>query len=188
MAALLPTAGALSGIDDVCVRGFGIADTASSSLWEGRMRPGQGKSDAADHFHYACSSPALRYAVDLDDPVVLSLVPEARDPSVLSDFGDSREPKATLARTLLAVSSRFTEDRLAQAATCGVRQYVMFGAGLDTFRWRQPDFAKHMQIFAVDHPASLAISGLGLASRKYGMPSEERRKSMRAYPSSSSIR
>src|SRR5262249_22374868 len=41
MAALLPTAGALSGIDDVCVRGFGIADTASSSLWEGRMRPGQ---------------------------------------------------------------------------------------------------------------------------------------------------
>ena len=188
MAALLPTAGALSGIDDVCVRGFGIADTASSSLWEGRMRPGQASqtlliTSIMRARHQLFDSPLI-----LDDPVVLRLVPEARDPSVLSDFGDSREPKATLARTLLAVRSRFTEDRLAQAATCGVRQYVMFGAGLDTFRWRQPDFAKHMQIFAVDHPASLAISGLGLASRKYGMPSEERRKSMRAYPSSSSIR
>ena len=59
----------------------------------------------------------------LDDPVVLKLVPEARDPSVLSDFGDM----AALARTLLAVRSRFTEDRLAQAAARGVGQYVMFG-------------------------------------------------------------
>jgi O-methyltransferase involved in polyketide biosynthesis len=32
----------------------------------------------------------------------------------------------------------------------------MVGAGLDTFPWRQPDFAKTMQIFAADRPASLA--------------------------------
>jgi methyltransferase (TIGR00027 family) len=106
----------------------------------------------------------------LDDPVVLKLVPEARDPSVLSDFGDSRQPKATLPRTLLAVRSRFTEDRLAQAAARGVRQYVIFGAGLDTFPWRQPDFAKDMQIFAVDHPASLIQTNRLFRERQLARP------------------
>src|ERR1700758_2168443 len=71
----------------------------------------------------------------LDDPAVLKLVPEAGDPDVLSEFGNSKEPKAILARTFLAMRSRFTEDRLAEAAERGVRQYVMFGAGLDTFPW-----------------------------------------------------
>lgn len=93
--------------------------------------------------------------VVLDDPVVLKLVPEAQDPGVLTEFGELRAPMASLMRSMFAVRSRFTEDRLARAAARGVPQYVMFGAGLDTFPWRQPDFAKDMQIFAVDHPASL---------------------------------
>jgi O-methyltransferase involved in polyketide biosynthesis len=87
--------------------------------------------------------------VILNDPVVLDLVPEARDPSVLSHHGDSNGPVAILLRSLFAMRSRFTEDRLAQAAGREIRQYVMFGAGLDTFAWRQPDFARGMQIFAV---------------------------------------
>ena len=93
--------------------------------------------------------------VVLDDPVVLKLVPEAQDPGVLTEFGESRASMASLMRSMFAVRSRFTEDRLARAAARGVRRYVMFGAGLFTFPWRQPDFAKDMQIFAVDHPASL---------------------------------
>ena len=59
---------------------------------------------------------------------------------------------------------RFAEDRLAEAATRGVRQYVILGAGLDTFPWRQPDFATTMQIFAADHPASLTWIHCGFAS------------------------
>jgi methyltransferase (TIGR00027 family) len=88
--------------------------------------------------------------VILKDSVVLNLVPEARDPSVLSEFGDAGQPVPILLRSLFAMRSRFTEE----AAARGIRQYVMFGAGLDTFAWRQPDFARDMQIFAVDHPAS----------------------------------
>ena len=91
--------------------------------------------------------------VVLDDPVVLKLVPEAQDPGVLTEFGESRASMASLMRS---------EDRLARAAARGVRQYVMFGAGLDTFPWRQPDFAKDMQIFAVDHPASLISDQSGI--------------------------
>ena len=87
--------------------------------------------------------------------VVLKLVPEARDPGVLSEFGNSSQPIATLMRSMFAVRSRFTEDRLAQAAARGSPSICLFGAGLDTFPWRQPNFAKDMNIFAVDHPASL---------------------------------
>ncbi len=89
------------------------------------------------------------------DPVVLHLVPEAADPNALPDMGPHQDMVATLHRALMAMRSRFTEDCLAQAADRGASQYVIVGAGLDTFPWRQPDFARSMKIFAVDHPASL---------------------------------
>ena len=108
--------------------------------------------------------------VILDDPVVLKLVPEARDAGVLTEFGDSSQPIATLMRSMFAVRSKFTEDRLAQAASRGIRQYVMFGAGLDTFPWRQPDFAKDVTIFAVDHPASLIQTNRVFRERQFARP------------------
>jgi methyltransferase (TIGR00027 family) len=109
--------------------------------------------------------------VILDDPVVLKLVPEARDSGVLTDFGNSDRPMATLMRSMFAMRSRFAEDRLAQAAARGIGQYVMFGVGLDTFPWRQPDFAKRMQIFAVDHPASLIATNRLFRERGFVRPS-----------------
>lgn len=54
------------------------------------------------------------------------------------------------------VRSRFVEDRLADAAVRKVKRYVMLGAGLETFPWRQPAFACDMQLFFLDHPATLA--------------------------------
>jgi len=134
------------------------------------MRPGQASqtlliTSIMRARHQLFDSPLI-----LDDPAVLKLVPQAGDPDVLSEFGNSKEPKAILARTFLAVRSRFTEDRLAEAAERGVRQYVMFGAGLDTFPWRQPDFAKSMQIFAVDHPASLIQTHRLFRERQFARP------------------
>jgi O-methyltransferase involved in polyketide biosynthesis len=38
-------------------------------------------------------------------------------------------------RSMVAMRSKFAEDELAQAAARGIRQYVIFGAGLDTFPW-----------------------------------------------------
>jgi methyltransferase (TIGR00027 family) len=106
----------------------------------------------------------------LNDPVVLKLVPESLDPGALTEFGDSRAPMASLMRSMFAVRSRFAEDRLAQAVGRGVRQYVMFGAGLDTFPWRQPDFAKDIHIFAVDHPASLIQTNRVFRERQFPRP------------------
>ena len=64
-----------------------------------------------------------------EDPVILDLVPEVTDPAAISEFRSLGEPVLTLLRSLFAMRSRFAEDRLAEAARRGVRQYVMVGAG-----------------------------------------------------------
>jgi methyltransferase (TIGR00027 family) len=55
-------------------------------------------------------------------------------------------------RAFMAVRSRYSEDELANAFARGVRQYVVLGAGLDTFAWRNP--WPDLQVFEVDFPAT----------------------------------
>ncbi len=49
--------------------------------------------------------------------------------------------------------SRYAEDRLAAGTFA---QYVILGAGLDSFAWRRPDLLRSVRVFEVDHPASQA--------------------------------
>jgi methyltransferase (TIGR00027 family) len=53
--------------------------------------------------------------------------------------------------------SRYTEDRLAEMIDQGVRQYVILGAGLDTFAFRRPDLLDRLHVFEVDQTAALAM-------------------------------
>jgi methyltransferase (TIGR00027 family) len=55
----------------------------------------------------------------------------------------------------MAVRSRYAEDSLAQAVERGVAQYVLLGAGLDTFAYRSP-YGERVRVFEVDHPATQA--------------------------------
>jgi methyltransferase (TIGR00027 family) len=57
-------------------------------------------------------------------------------------------------RAFLAVRSRFTEDCLAEAMARGISQYVLLGAGLDTFAYRGAHDPACLRIFEVDHPAT----------------------------------
>ena len=50
--------------------------------------------------------------------------------------------------------ARYTEDCLKEAVKQGVQQYVILGAGLDTFAYRHPDILGNLQVFEVDHPAT----------------------------------
>jgi methyltransferase (TIGR00027 family) len=50
--------------------------------------------------------------------------------------------------------TRYTEDALQAAVTRGVRQYVLIGAGFDSFSLRLPTFAANLQIFEIDFPAT----------------------------------
>ncbi len=51
----------------------------------------------------------------------------------------------------IVVRSRYSEDRLVEGH---FEQYVLLGAGLDSFVWRRPDLARLLDVFEVDHPAS----------------------------------
>ena len=53
----------------------------------------------------------------------------------------------------ICTRSRYAEDRLAAGAFA---QYVILGAGLDSFAWRRPDLLRSLRVFEVDHPASQA--------------------------------
>lgn len=57
------------------------------------------------------------------------------------------------ARAQVTCRSRFAEDRLAEAITRGIEQYVILGAGLDTFAYRS-ELAARVRVFEVDHPST----------------------------------
>lgn len=61
---------------------------------------------------------------------------------------------AKVGRAFIVARSRFAEEELALAVGRGVRQYVVLGAGLDTFAYRNPYPA--LRVFEVDHPATQA--------------------------------
>ena len=63
--------------------------------------------------------------------------------------------------------ARFTEDALAHAVARGVRQYVLVGAGMDSFALRRPPWAQELAVFELDHPATQRLKlqrlrGLGI--------------------------
>jgi methyltransferase (TIGR00027 family) len=105
------------------------------------------------------------------DPIAVGLVPEASEHSIRAAASDHAAPVPTLLRSLSAMRSRFAEDRLADAVASGARQYVIVGAGLDTFPWRQPTFAHDIQIFYADHPTTLAWTRERIRERGLSMPS-----------------
>jgi len=65
------------------------------------------------------------------------------------------------ARAQVTCRSRFAEDQLARAVRDGTGQYVILGAGLDTFAYRSP-LADRVRVFEVDHPATQEWKGCAL--------------------------
>jgi methyltransferase (TIGR00027 family) len=62
------------------------------------------------------------------------------------------------------IRTRYAEDALERAVAAGARQYVVIGAGLDSFIVRQPAFARELAIFEIDHPATQAMKRERLAA------------------------
>jgi methyltransferase (TIGR00027 family) len=66
-------------------------------------------------------------------------------------------------RAMFALRNRYAEDQLTAAVASGTAQYVILGAGLDSFAYRCPDALRGLQIFEVDHPSSQAWKRARLA-------------------------
>jgi methyltransferase (TIGR00027 family) len=84
----------------------------------------------------------------LDDPIALRLIGSG----YTRDLDRAMEKVARDFRAFMAARSRFVEDNLAQAVARGVTQYVILGAGLDTFAYRNP--FPSLRVFEVDFPAT----------------------------------
>ncbi len=66
--------------------------------------------------------------------------------------------------------AHYTEETLRAAVKQGVKQYVILGAGIDTFAFREPDLVKQLQVFEVDHPLTQTFKRERLAQRGWSLP------------------
>jgi methyltransferase (TIGR00027 family) len=84
----------------------------------------------------------------LEDPIAVRLIGSG----YARDMERAMHKVARDFRLFMAARSRYAEDRLAGAVQNGVAQYVVLGAGLDTFAYRNPFPA--LRVFEVDFPAT----------------------------------
>src|ERR1700678_2018414 len=84
----------------------------------------------------------------------------------------AEQPFSRALRAFLAVRSRYAEDQLAQAVERGIRQYVVLGAGLDTFAYRNPFQSAGLHVFEVDHPATQEWKRAQLRDAGIAIPEE----------------
>src|ERR1700679_1674154 len=73
-------------------------------------------------------------------------------------------------RAAIVARARFIEDLVAEQQGKGVGQYVILGAGLDTFAQRRPEIASGLRIFEVDQPAPQAWKRQRLIELGLGIP------------------
>jgi methyltransferase (TIGR00027 family) len=73
-------------------------------------------------------------------------------------------------RASIVARARFIEDLVVEQAGKGVDQYVLLGAGLDTFAQRRPETASKLKIFEVDRPGPQEWKRKRLIELGYGLP------------------
>ncbi|HZE20605.1 MAG TPA: SAM-dependent methyltransferase, partial [Desulfobaccales bacterium] len=90
------------------------------------------------------------------------------------------------APSIILGRARYAEDLLEKAVQQeGVHQYVILGAGMDTFAWRRPDLMEQLKVLEVDHPATqahkrqrLREAGLKHPSRLHFVPADFSREDL----------
>jgi methyltransferase (TIGR00027 family) len=81
------------------------------------------------------------------------------------------DPYATrLFRASVLARARFIEDLVVEQAGRGVNQYVILGAGLDTFAQRRPEIASRLTVFEVDQPSPQTWKRKRLIELGFGIP------------------
>ena len=88
----------------------------------------------------------------LDDPIATSILGERYAEELRRTPIRPDRPFSVALRAFIVARSRYAEDMLRDAVAQGVTQYVLLGAGLDTFAHRNP--YSDLRVFEVDHPAT----------------------------------
>jgi len=99
--------------------------------------------------HQMLDSPKI-----FEDPLALRIIGAEAESRLRSSLAQFQKPEERAFRGAVMVRNRYAEDELARSIQRGVRQYVILGAGLDTFAYRNP--FPLLRVFEVDHPATQA--------------------------------
>jgi methyltransferase (TIGR00027 family) len=125
------------------------------------MAAGQGRLEAGEPSATAMGVAVRRAAHQLlddpkvlDDPLATRIIGAEALARLKRETGRHRHPANIALRAHVVARSRYAEDRLGAAYARGVRQYLVLGAGLDTFAWRNPH--ADLKVFEVDHPSTQA--------------------------------
>lgn len=80
--------------------------------------------------------------------------------------------RALAAPPFILSRSQYTEESLEQAVRQGMKQYVILGAGFDTFAFRRPEMLEKLQVYEVDHPATQSVKRRRLNEAGWGQPAQ----------------
>ncbi|MEI7677379.1 MAG: class I SAM-dependent methyltransferase, partial [Bacteroidales bacterium] len=113
---------------------------------------------------------ALHMQVDekpyiIEDEVGLQLIAPPEDWQQRPDMKFTKRIRASI-----VARARYIEDLIIEQSKEGISQYVILGAGLDTFAQRRPDMASKLQIYEIDHPDMLAWKQQKLIELGFGVP------------------
>ena len=106
----------------------------------------------------------------LSDPIALPLLGASTEAALRDDPFALNDPMSRGLRGALVARSRFVEDELSRCVAAGVRQYLVMGAGLDTFAYRNPYLDEGLRVFEVDHPGTQRWKQQLLAEASIGVP------------------
>ena len=115
-----------------------------------------------------------RGPVIFTDPLARPLIGAQGEQWLQKNLKWMRSEGLRLTRVLLALRSRFAEDELQRVMADGTRQYVILGAGLDTFAYRRTDLAATLTVYEVDHPATQEWKRERLAEARITVPDNVR--------------
>jgi methyltransferase (TIGR00027 family) len=113
---------------------------------------------------------ALHVQVDakppiLEDEIGLKLIAPPDDWQQRPDMKFTKRLRASI-----VARARFIEDLIIEQSQHGISQYVILGAGLDSFAQRRPDIASRLKIFEIDQPDTLAWKQQRLIELGFGVP------------------
>ncbi|AMO96156.1 methyltransferase, TIGR00027 family protein [Collimonas fungivorans] len=103
----------------------------------------------------------------LEDKIGLKLLAPDQD---WRNRGDMDPQFTRPFRASIVARARFIEDLVVEQAGRGTTQYVILGAGLDSFAQRRPEIASRLKVFEIDQPGPQAWKRRRLIELGFGVP------------------
>lgn len=134
----------------------GLSSTSGKAFAAARMDAGEPSATALSVAKMRAVHQILEYPHILFDPFALPILGPGGEAELRAVLPWYQLPRARSQRANVVLRSRYADDRFREAVRRGVYQYVVLGAGLDTFAYRNQYPEQMLRVFEIDHPATQA--------------------------------